>query len=100
MSEAEIYRLATLPPDQFEHREWVALAYARDWALFQGPPPDQELTAEFERLYSEEQRHSIQAWITAANFANRFNNSFSKPLKLPQAYSPSENPAAGKSESE
>jgi len=91
LSEEEIYRLAALPPDQFERREWVALAYARDWALFQGQTPDQELAAEFERSYSDEQRRSIQAWITAANFANRFNNTFMKPLELPQAYSPSSN---------
>jgi hypothetical protein len=39
LTQEEIYRLAALPKDQFDHREWVALAYARDWALFRGQMP-------------------------------------------------------------
>ena len=93
MTEEEIYRLAALPPEQFERREWVALAYARDWALFQGEMPDRELAAEFEQLYSEPERHSLLALMTMMFFANRFNNTFGKPLRLPEAYSPLPAPA-------
>ena len=95
MTEAEIYRLAMLPPEQFERQEWVALAYARDWTLFEGRMPDPELVAEFERLYPEERRRAILAWITAANFANRFNNTYDKPLDLPEAYEPQPDSAPG-----
>ena len=85
LSEEEIYRLAALPKDQFEHREWVALAYARDWALFRGQMPDQELVDEFNRLYSESERRALLALMTTMYFTNRFNNTFWKPLQLPQA---------------
>jgi hypothetical protein len=75
-----------LPKDQFEHREWVALAYARDWALFRGQMPDPELVDEFNRLYSESERRSLLALMTTMYFTNRFNNTFGRPLQLPQAY--------------
>jgi alkylhydroperoxidase family enzyme len=66
--------LITLDPAKFERREWVALAWARDWALFHGEFPDQELVREFESLYSEQQRRDILAVATVMDFANRFMN--------------------------
>jgi len=64
----------------------VALAYARDWALFRGEMPDQELVDEFNRLYSDSERRALLALMTTMYFTNRFNNTFWKPLQLPQAY--------------
>jgi len=76
--------LITLDPAKFERREWVALAWARDWALFRGEFPDRELVREFESLYSEQQRRDILAVATSMDFANRFNNTFTgKVLQLP-----------------
>jgi len=88
LTQEEIYRLAALPKDQFDHREWVALAYARDWALFRGQMPDQELVDEYHRLYSESERRSLHALMTIMYFSNRFNNTFWKPLQLSPAYAP------------
>lgn len=68
----------------------MALAYARDWTLFRGQMPDQELVDEYNRLYSESERHTLLAWMTVMYFNNRFNNTYSRPLDLPQAYHPAD----------
>lgn len=52
----------------------MALAWARDWAIFGGSSPDPELTAEFESLYTEQQRRDITAVLTVMSFANHFMN--------------------------
>ncbi len=66
--------LKELDPQNFDHKEWVALAWARDWAVFNGKTPDEELRAEFENLYTEQQRRDILAIITLQDFGNRFMN--------------------------
>ncbi len=85
MTGQEIRDLETLDPAKFERREWVALAWVRDWALFRGEFPDQELVREFEAAYSEQQRRDILAVAVIMDFANRFNNTFTgKVLTLPE----------------
>ena len=74
LSDREIRDLEELRPDKFEHKEWVALAWARDWALFRGELPDPDLVREFESLYTEKERHDILAVVTTMDFANRFMN--------------------------
>ena len=70
-------RLVDLSPDGFEHREWVALEWARSWALTRGEVADSTVTAEFESLYTEQERRDILAVVTVMDFANRFMNSTS-----------------------
>lgn len=83
-------KLIRLDPADFERREWVALAWVRDWALFRGEFPDQELVQEFESLYTEQERRDILAVATTMDFANRFNNTFTrKVLVLPEESAPS-----------
>jgi hypothetical protein len=66
--------LEELDPANFERKEWVALAWARDFTLFGGETPDDELQAEFESLYTEQQRRDIRAIITLQEFGNKFMN--------------------------
>jgi len=70
-------RLVDLSPDDFEHREWVALEWARVWAISRGEVADSRVTAELESLYTEQERRDMLAVITAMDFANRFMNSTS-----------------------
>lgn len=74
LSDKDMARLVDLDPADFDHRTWVALAWARDWTLFRGEMPDEELVAEFESLYNEQERRDILATVTAMDFANRFMN--------------------------
>ncbi len=83
--------LVDLSPDDAEHKEWVALAWARDWALFRGEMPDAELLAEFESLYTEQERRDILAVVTAMDFANRFMNTSTGDILVP----PTEDSEAG-----
>ena len=73
-----INELEILDPAKFEHREWVALMYARDYILFNGQPPDAEMVKEFEKLYSEKERADILAMIKMMDFSNRFNNTWDR----------------------
>ena len=63
-----------LDPADFEHREWVALAWAREWALTRGKVENAELLEEYESLYNKRERRDILAVVTAMDFANRFMN--------------------------
>jgi len=67
--------LVELNPEKFERREWLALAWVRDWALFKGEFPDRELVKEYEAAYTEQQRRDILAVAVTMDFANRFMNS-------------------------
>jgi len=52
----------------------VALAWVRDFALFRGDFPDQDVVKEFEANYTEQERRDILAVVTVMGFANRFMN--------------------------
>lgn len=75
-------RLADLSPDEFEHREWAALEWARSWAISRGAVADSEVLTEFEALYTEQERRDILAVVTVMDFANRFMNSTSGEVLL------------------
>ena len=76
LSDEDISNLIKLDPADFDHKEWVALAWTRDYAIFNGEFPDPQIVREFESLYTEQQRRDILAVITIMSFANRFNNTF------------------------
>ena len=76
--------METRDPAKFERREWLALAWVRDWALFHGQFPDQELVKNFDAASTEQQRRDILAVAVTMDFANRFNNTRTgKVLQLP-----------------
>jgi hypothetical protein len=70
----DIRDLIELDPAKYDHRAWVALAWARDWTLFDGEFPDPDLVADFEANYSEQERRDILAVVTVMSFANKWNN--------------------------
>lgn len=76
LTDKDIQDLVELDPADFERREWVALAWARDWALYRGDCPDRELGSEFESLYTEKERRDLMAVVITQDFANRWNNTF------------------------
>jgi alkylhydroperoxidase family enzyme len=82
LTDDEMARLVNLSPDDFEHREWVALEWARTWALSRGEVSDSTVTAEFESIYTEQERRDILAVVTVMDFANRFMNSTSGEVLL------------------
>lgn len=71
-------KLIELNPDKFERKEWVALAYARDWAVFRGYSPDDDLVKEYEALYTDQERRDLLAVLTIMDFANRTMNTITK----------------------
>jgi alkylhydroperoxidase family enzyme len=75
--------LVDLSPDDFEHREWVALEWARKWAISRGEIADNRIETEFESLYTEQERRDILAVVTVMDFANRFMNSTSGEVLVP-----------------
>jgi len=52
----------------------VALAWTRDYALFNGDFPDPEVVEDFESEYTEQERRDILAVLTIMGFANRWMN--------------------------
>jgi alkylhydroperoxidase family enzyme len=55
----------------------VALAWTRDYSLFNGDFPDPEVVSAFQAEYSEQQQRDILAVLTIMGFANRVTNSVS-----------------------
>jgi hypothetical protein len=75
--------LAELDPAKFGHEEWVALAWARDFAIFRGVVKDPAIVSEFEAIYDERQRRDVLAVVTAMDFANRFMNTATGDYLVP-----------------
>jgi alkylhydroperoxidase family enzyme len=87
LSEDDMGKLIHLEAGDFDRKKWVALAWARDWALFRGDMPDEDLVSEFESLYTEQERRDILATVTVMDFANRFMNTTSGDvLELEEEY--------------
>jgi hypothetical protein len=78
MTRQDMARLIVLGPEDFGRREWVALAWARNWTICRGAPSDRALVAEFESLYSEKERRDILAVLTAVDFSNLFMNTITR----------------------
>ncbi|MEW6080131.1 MAG: hypothetical protein AB1724_20160 [Thermodesulfobacteriota bacterium] len=66
--------LKNLSRDHLDHREWVALQWVRTYLVFAGNFPDPDLSAEFDRLYSPEERVSIFAVFKLMLFFNMLMN--------------------------
>ncbi len=66
--------LVELKQENFEHREWVALTWARHFMLFEGNFPDPELTETFTRLFTRRQQTDIMAALKMMSFFNMLSN--------------------------
>jgi hypothetical protein len=67
--------------ENFTPKSWDAVAYAREWALNQGNIQNPEIISNFEKNLSPNEREDIITVIQIMDFANKFNNTWSKPLK-------------------
>lgn len=76
LTKQDIEKLAYLRPQDFERREWVALAFAREWAWGQGSVADSGLSREFESLYTREERGRIIKLVRMMDFFNCLGNLF------------------------
>lgn len=71
MTHEDISVISRLNPEDFDHNEWVALAYARDFATLGGRDPDGDYMADYLRLYSEKERQCISKVAAKMDFTNR-----------------------------
>lgn len=70
--------LATLSPDMFEHREWVALQWVCQYLAQEGAFPDQELPAAFDQYYTPAEQTCIFAVFKMMFFFNMLANTMLK----------------------
>ena len=78
ISDDEIENIRRLVKDDFDHREYVALTYARDFAALGGKEPEIDTVAEFQRLYPENERKYIISVAAKMDFINRLMGIFSR----------------------
>ncbi len=67
-------KLVKLAPSDFDKKTYAALAWTRDYALFNGDFPDPKVVKDFEAEYTEQQQRDILAVLTVMGFANRWMN--------------------------
>jgi len=66
--------LKELKEGNFEHREWVALTWVRQYMLFEGDFPDPNIVSEFAHLFSSRERTDIVAAVKMIFFFNMLSN--------------------------
>jgi len=76
LSRQEIDDLLLLDPEKFEHREWLALKYAQDWAFLDGGEPAGSYMEDFDKTYTAEEKQRIVKLLKMIQFANYWNNTF------------------------
>lgn len=64
----------------FDEKRLAAIEYTRNWAINRGEVKNGEIIVAFEKHYSADERETIRALIQIMDFANRFNNTWFKPL--------------------
>jgi len=77
----DIRNLDNPKAENFTPKSWAAVAYAHEWALNQGNIQNPEIISNFEKNHSINERENIITVIRIMDFANKFNNTWSKPLK-------------------
>ena len=70
--------LIKLDRKNFTYREWVALAYAREWAFEKGKEFSNELDKEFRNHYSLHEQALIKKLLRTMLFANYCGNGYYK----------------------
>ncbi len=78
MSHDEISNIRRLSEEDFDHREYVALKYARDFATLGGKEPTGDTAADFRRLFSEKEQKCILSVAARMDFINRLVAMFSR----------------------
>ncbi len=70
--------LIKLDKKDFDYREWVALAYAREWTFEKGREFSNKINEEFRNLYSLKEQALIKKLLRTMLFANYCGNAFFK----------------------
>ena len=78
LTDEDISAIAELNTEKFQHKEWVALRYAKDYAISGGKQPEMDDIADFIKLYSEKERRCILRVAAKMDFFNRLMASMSK----------------------
>jgi len=81
LTDQEIRNLDDPQKDNFTPQYWAAVAFAREWALNRGKVKDRDIVNDFEKNYEGHERDRITAVMRIMDFANKFNNTWSGPLK-------------------
>ncbi|HOO57267.1 MAG TPA: carboxymuconolactone decarboxylase family protein [bacterium] len=76
LSEEEKSALQNLSPEFFDHKEWIAIEYARRLVADECDGPDGFLLNELGKHYSDEEIRSIEAIAYSINLANRCGNTW------------------------
>jgi len=81
LTDQDIRNLDNPQKENFTPQYWAAVAFAREWALNRGEVKDREIVNDFESNYEGLERERITAVMRIMDFANKFNNTWSRPLK-------------------
>lgn len=74
LSEDDIQKLVTLYKKDYPKKEWLALRWARDWAVLRGETPTGKNAQAFEKAYTPEERDYIQKICRMMKMANYTSN--------------------------
>ena len=84
LTSQQIDDLVALNPENFEHREWIALQWLRTFLIFEGKFPDPQLNSEFEQLYSRREQVYIFSIFKGMFFFNVLATTFVKERYKPE----------------
>ena len=76
MTDNDISSLSTVSEKEFQHKEWIALKYAYEWALLDGIEPESSFMKEYKKLYSKKERDRINKLLRFMQFTNHCSNMF------------------------
>ena len=76
--------LAALPPERFEHREWVALKWVQTYLAGEGAFSDPDLPEQFNTLFSADVQVCILAVCKLMLFFNMLANTMLPDKPLPE----------------
>ena len=79
LTDDDIAAISELKKENFKHIEWVALRFARDYALSGGKQPEGDDIVDFFKLYSDKEKRCILRVAAKMDFFNRLMASISKP---------------------
>jgi hypothetical protein len=78
LTDDEISKLAGISKSDFEHREWAALNYARNFATLSGKEPAGENLEDYYSLYSEKEQKHILKIARQMDFINRLMSTITR----------------------
>ncbi len=78
ITKKEYLSLIKLNKKDFLYREWIALAYAREWTFNKGKDFSNEYNDEFNKFFSKSEQALIKKLLRTMLFANYCGNGYYK----------------------